>query len=177
MRGTKQSLAEDRERVMADLAKLKQRKRMEIAPFRFVDGDNNIRWIATILTDMTHESSIDGIIANSRDVTEIIVGKLETQKSIERYDIVSKATSDAIWDWDLLTDEIVWNSGVQEIFGYENLIYTAEWYRSKIHPDDLYEPDFQKYLDSLVDGNSRITTEFRFKCADGSYRAVLDRCL
>jgi len=36
-----------------------------------------------------------------------------------QYSILSKATNDVIWDWDLPSDSISWNHGIKTIFGYE----------------------------------------------------------
>lgn len=166
---------EDKNDLLLQLETLKEKKQIKLNPFRFTDGDGNYRWIATILTDMTDESSINGIIANSRDITEIIESKLKTQESVERYEIVAKATSDAIWDYDIATDTITWNKALQSIFGYKLTTCTSEWFKSNVHPDDLEETVIQTYADSLLHTKSRLIREFRFKCEDGSYKTVLDR--
>jgi PAS domain S-box-containing protein len=41
------------------------------------------------------------------------------QVSQERFELVTRATSDAVWDWNLSTDEIWWNEGFQKLFGYD----------------------------------------------------------
>ncbi len=38
--------------------------------------------------------------------------------SHERFQIVARATNDAVWDWDLVTNARWWNSGYQAGFGY-----------------------------------------------------------
>ena len=43
----------------------------------------------------------------------------EIKESNERYDIVSKATSDIIWDWKILEDTMTWNKGIEAVFGYK----------------------------------------------------------
>src|SRR4051812_43999737 len=43
---------------------------------------------------------------------------IEIKESNEKYDIVSKATSDIIWDWKILEDNMSWNKGIETIFGY-----------------------------------------------------------
>ena len=43
----------------------------------------------------------------------------EIKESNERYDIVSKATSDIIWDWKILEDSMTWNQGIEAVFGYK----------------------------------------------------------
>ena len=40
------------------------------------------------------------------------------RQSQERFELVTRATSDAIWDWNLETNYIWWNEGFQKLFGY-----------------------------------------------------------
>jgi len=62
----------------------------------------------------------------------------ELYKSNERYDIVTKATSDTIWDWDIKTGGFIWNKGIQNVFGYkkEDVGKNLQWWFGKIHPED-----------------------------------------
>src|SRR5215217_157284 len=71
------------------------------------------------------------------DRTKEIESELAREESIARFDIVSKATSDEIWDWDMLSGTMVWNQGIKGIFGYKKTTYDEAWWRSKVHPDDL----------------------------------------
>ena len=43
----------------------------------------------------------------------------EIREAKERYDIVAKATSDTIWDWNIKNNEFAFNNGIQGIFGYD----------------------------------------------------------
>jgi len=57
----------------------------------------------------------------------------ELYKSNERYDIVAKATSDTIWDWDIKTGGFIWNKGIQGVFGYkkEEIGTDLQWWFEK----------------------------------------------
>jgi PAS domain S-box-containing protein len=108
------------------------------------------------------------------DHTEEIKAKQQLELSLSRYDIVAKATSDAIWDWDIQTKTLTWNKGINEIFGYQDIEFDYQWWRSNVHPDDL--PFVEKKFDELSKSkNSRQQLEYRFRCADGNYKTVLDR--
>lgn len=96
------------------------------------------------------------------------------QESIKRSDIVSKATSDAIWDWDMLTGEMIWNQGIKGIFGHKKTSYTEKWWQKHVHPEDLPQV-MQKFNLLIKNQRTRLRVEYRFRCADGSYRFVLDR--
>lgn len=100
----------------------------------------------------------------------------EIKESNERYDIVAKATSDTIWDWKIQEDIFVWNKGIQGIFGYkkEEVGTTSTWWFDRIHPEDSLKMSVKLYS-FLEQKTERWQDEYRFKCADGSYKYVFDR--
>jgi PAS domain S-box-containing protein len=101
----------------------------------------------------------------------------ETTLSDERFAIISKATSDTIWDWDLVNNVIIWNKGIKGIFGYRDLTdytTTGEWWGDKIHPDDRTRA-WDNIHSHIHDRLDRWQDEYRFLCADGSYKFVSDR--
>jgi PAS domain S-box-containing protein len=100
----------------------------------------------------------------------------EIKESNERYDIVSKATSDTIWDWKIQEDKISWNKGIQNVFGYsrEEVGDSSKWWFDKIHPEDSIKMSIKLYS-FLEQKTENWQDQYRFKCADGSYKYVLDR--
>lgn len=100
----------------------------------------------------------------------------EIKESNERYDIVAKATSDTIWDWKIQEDSFIWNKGIQGIFGYskEEVGNTSKWWFDRIHPEDSIKMSIKLY--SFIEQKTeKWQDEYRFKCADGSYKYVFDR--
>jgi PAS domain S-box-containing protein len=100
----------------------------------------------------------------------------EIKESNERYDIVSKATSDTIWDWKILEDRMIWNKGIEGVFGYkQNQIgKSSAWWFENIHPEDSIKMSIKLY--SFIEQKTeKWQDEYRFKCADGTYKFVLDR--
>jgi len=100
----------------------------------------------------------------------------EIKESNERYDIVSKATSDTIWDWKIQEDSMTWNKGIENIFGYkqDQVGKSSEWWFDNIHPEDSIKMSIKLY--SFIEQKTeKWQDQYRFKCADGSYKYVLDR--
>jgi PAS domain S-box-containing protein len=95
------------------------------------------------------------------------------RKSNERFELVSKASSDAIYDWNLLTGELYWGDGMQALFGYEPKEMNFEKWMSLIHPDDK-EGVAQSLAASLAREN-KWQEKYRFMVLNGDYRYVLDR--
>jgi PAS domain S-box-containing protein len=96
--------------------------------------------------------------------------------SNERYDIVAKATSDTIWDWKIEEDSFLWNKGIQGVFGYrkEDVGNSSKWWFDRIHPEDSLKMSVKLYS-FLEQKTEKWQDEYKFQCADGSYKYVLDR--
>lgn len=100
----------------------------------------------------------------------------QIKESKERYDIVAKATSDIVWDWNLNRDIFTWNKGIQNVFGYleSDVDENAKWWFDRIHPEDTIRMSVKLYS-FLEQRLEKWQDEYRFKCKDGSYKYVLDR--
>ncbi len=153
---------------------LATKKQIKLPAFRFLNGKGEYRWIETILTNLLDDPSVEGIVANSRDVTQQIQNKLKTKELLNRFNIVSKATSDAIWDWDIQTGKMQWNQAIHTVFGFRSRSYTIEWWEQHVHPEDLGNVK-DKFKQLIGSKKSRLQMEYRFRCADGNYKCVLDR--
>ena len=97
-------------------------------------------------------------------------------KSEERFQLVAKATNDAVWDWDLATDVLWCNEAVRTLFGYgrEDIGGTGAWWKSLIHPDDRVR--VMNGIDAaLAGGRDLWSGEYRLKRADNTHAFVLDR--
>lgn len=98
------------------------------------------------------------------------------RKSDERFRLVTRATNDAIWDWNLQTDDLWWNVGFQKLFGYsaEEVGSTVNSWTGRVHPDD-----FERVNDAIYQlinsGQQNWADEYRFLRRDGSYAFVKDR--
>lgn len=113
---------------------------------------------------------------NIRILDKIRSNTNEIKESNEKYDIVSKATSDTIWDWKIQEDTISWNKGIESIFGYteDQVGNTSAWWFDKIHPEDSIKMSIKLY--SFIEQKSeKWQDQYRFRCADNTYKYVLDR--
>lgn len=97
-------------------------------------------------------------------------------ESNERYEMVSKATSDTIWDWDINTGGFIWNRGIEGIFGYDrkDVGNNLQWWFDKIHPEDSLKMSVKLYS-FIAEKSEKWQDEYRFRCADGTYKYVFDR--
>ena len=121
------------------------------------------------------------ILSENNRKNKIIFEKLkktnnEIKESNEKYNIVAKATNDTIWDWNILDDKLHWNRGITSIYGYnQNQVGESScWWFENIHPEDSIKMSIKLY--SFIEQKTENwQDEYRFKCADGTYKYVLDR--
>jgi len=94
----------------------------------------------------------------------------------ERLQLVAKATNDAVWDWDLVTNAIWWNEGYRTLFGYlpQETKPTAESWSDHIHPDERERVLWGIHAVIDTDGQAW-SDEYRFQRRDGSWADIYDR--
>ncbi|TDH18417.1 PAS domain S-box protein [Segetibacter sp. 3557_3] len=133
-----------------------------------------------------HDGRITGVLVLATDVTDQVMAKREVEKgqaalkqSKERFDLVTKATQDAVWDWDLTRNEATWNESITTLFGYtpNEVLQTPDWWYAQLHTDDRDRvvSDLNRLLAGGSSGGNAWSAEYRFLCADGTYKTVYHR--
>lgn len=111
------------------------------------------------------------IIITERKNAERQIAKLN-----EQFTYAIKASSDAIWDLNLETNEIYRSESFTTISGYtkEQIEPTIDWWYEKIHPEDRerIKTNTAKFTES---GVANWQDEYRFLYADGSYGYLIDK--
>ena len=117
-----------------------------------------------------------GALAMITDITERKEAELRLIESNERFINVTKATFDAIWDWDLVTETIYRGEGYQTIFGYnlqEQKTDVNSW-TDLIHPGDIDR--VVKGINELMQGTlTNWLEEYRYLKSDRTYAYVIDK--
>jgi PAS domain S-box-containing protein len=167
---------DDLDQVKENIALLRLQKRVQIPSYRIKTSKSEWRWIETILTNLYDDTSVNGIIANSRDITEFVQQEKKLIESLDRYNIVGKATSDTITDYDVQNDLMHYNEGMELMFGYtqDQICTKGAWWDEKVHPDDA-ERVKSNVAQVYKNGHGSLQIKYRFRCADGSYKYILDR--
>jgi two-component system sensor histidine kinase UhpB len=142
-----------------------------------ITHDGEKRWLLTTRVPLQEDdNNVIGLVGISRDITDRKKIEQSLRISIERFNIVSKATNDAIWDWDLVSGSVLWNDAVKSLFGYsqQEINDDADWWEVHIHPDDR-ERVLSKVHKHISEGIESWQDEYRFICSDGTEKWVFDR--
>jgi len=99
-----------------------------------------------------------------------------SREAHERFEMVARASTDAIFDLNLQTRSIWWSEGLQNLFGYpaESAGSRFDVWVGHLHPQDRerVSAGFQRILKTTADVWA---DEFRFQRQDGSYAEVVAR--
>lgn len=108
----------------------------------------------------------DRVIERTQKLTE----------SEERFNLVSRATNDTIWDWNLVDNSIWRSENFTSMFGYPRNEETnsLDFWFSKVHPDDRSQVQSSVYA-AINQNEKNWSSEYRLKKSDGSYAFLLDR--
>jgi PAS domain S-box-containing protein len=168
---------EDRERAAAAWAHAVATRTLYEIEYRTRHHAGGYRWLHVRgVPVLEADGGIREWIGVANDVTEQRQSQAALEASEARYQLAAKATNDAIWDWDLLTNAVTWNPGVSTVFGYaaHQVEPTAAWWYEQIHPEDR-ERVVGGIHEAQDRGEAVWTDTYRFRRVDGSYAWVTDR--
>jgi PAS domain S-box-containing protein len=137
-------------------------RRLEVSSAPVRDSQGQIVAAVTIIDDLEDRCRAEELLRSGE----------------ERLRLVMRATNDAVMDWDLRSDRVVWNEAIRTVFGYdeEALEVPSRWWVERIHPHDA-APILASLNAARANGGGTWQGEYRFRRADGSWAYVMDRAL
>ncbi|GAA4733007.1 chemotaxis protein CheB [Flavisolibacter ginsenosidimutans] len=97
-------------------------------------------------------------------------------QSEERFRLIANATTDAVWDWDLVNNHIWWSESFYTRFGFkkEDTVNNSGFWLARLHPDDMERVN-ANLQEAINNGEKDWKERFRFQKADGSYATIQNR--
>jgi PAS domain S-box-containing protein len=164
----------DKARFLNAISTLSKGECSKLPAFRYLDRKDEVHWLESTITNLMEDPAVKGFVANTRIVTEQINSALKIKESVEQYEIVSEATNDAIYEWNFAHNYLNWNKGFQVLFGHDRCDKDLDRWFNNLHPED--KDAVIAHLNATMQSNeAKFTLEYRFKCADGQFKHVLDR--
>lgn len=126
--------------------------------------------------EVTAYPSPTGLSVYFKDVTLRKQSDLQIREANERFEKVSGATNEAIWEWNIKQNTLYRGSGFKKLFGYDAKKDTplTEWV------SQVFDGDRSRILDSLDhylanDNGTVWEQEYRYQKSDGTFADVIDR--
>lgn len=151
----------------------KQKNRWE-KEYRYQKADGTYMYIADhCIIIRNKEGKATKVVGAMQNISKRKEAEKEISKSNERFKLAGKATYDAIYDWDLVTNELTWGEGLRQLFGYRQL--TIKQWNENIHPDEAENIKEHIYKTIHQTKKKRWFATYRFKRSDNNYSYVRDR--
>ena len=137
-----------------------------VIPLR-VDG--KIKWVLDRFKPVklaNNEVVMDGMLIDISD-------KLESK---QRLQLAIDSTGQGMWDWDVETDDLIYNDYMAEMLGYDKaeMGNKAKFFYDLLHPDD-HQRSLKKLTDHLKGETSYFEQEYRLRTKSGRYKWIMTR--
>ena len=144
--------------------------------YRIVKPDGEVRWIWDRGFPVTLEGGhIRHYVGVAQDITQRKQREELLRASVERFELVTRATQDGVWDFDLQTGEAWWSETLYEKYGLpRDRPPDFTGWASRLHPDER-ERVTKSFLETLKGRGNQWREAYRYRLADGTYASVIDR--
>ena len=109
-----------------------------------------------------------------RDVTERERRERELETISARLQLALESTDTGVFDWDLKTDEVVWDETSERLFGFEPDGFSGygDWVE-RLHPADLAHTE--EKIEEAIETGTTFEAEYRIRLPDGEERWIRAR--
>jgi PAS domain S-box-containing protein len=170
---------DDLDKIKTEFSKLSTEKRIKSSVYRFKNTFTGWSWVQSTGTNLLNDDTVRGIVINSIEVTDLIEAQQALNKSNERFEMIMRAGSESIWDYDIKQDEIFLSNGFYENFGIisKNPKQNNNLINSLIHPKDKMRMirSFRKTLKDV--SKNEWTLNYRLLKSSGDYAYIVDKAV
>ena len=144
-----------------------------IFKYSHADGSENVFQVSAFPFTANNGEKLFG--GEAIDITASYNTEQEIKKINERLLYITHATSEAIWEWNILTGHIYRNIALHNMIGFQlENTQDLSWWFKRIHPDDRKKT--KNIIDNVLAKKMQSwESEYRFLCADDTYKTVYDR--
>ena len=119
------------------------------------------------------QGEVSLIVAEGRDITERKESERALRRSQERLSMATEGGNIGTWNWDLTTDEAVFNQQWAEMLGYsqDELDFHFSTWKELVHPEDLSRA--MEMLKAYIEGGrDTYAPEIRMRTKSGDWKWI-----
>jgi PAS domain S-box-containing protein len=170
---------DDKKLLREEFYSIAEVRQIKFTPYRFRFQENEWKWMQTMATNLTDDPDIGGIVINSVDISENVDVQNQLELANKRFDLILRAGSESIYDYNPVTREIFLSEDFRENLGlqiksdFENFDTIYE----SLHPLDR-ERAVNEFLEALEDPSRQVwEREYRLRKGSGEYAYIRDRSI
>jgi PAS domain S-box-containing protein len=113
----------------------------------------------------------DGLVVNYYEITRRKESEHQLRTLATRLAVATGALEAGIWDWDLRTNEVVWDERMHAMYGLsKNSRVDYQVWADMVIPEDI--PGVEAMTRSVITARSQASVEFRVTLPNGSLRHI-----
>ena len=143
--------------------------------WRHARKDGTVFQVAIHASDITFLGQPARLVL-ALDVTQRLQDQARLEASERRFQLVARATNDAIFDWDIVNGTLWLGESFDALFNYQpgEMPRTIFAWEERINPEDRLRVSTSLAAAAASDANEW-RNSYRFRRGDGSYAFVIDR--
>ncbi len=139
-----------------------------------VTAEGHRRWVRTVgAPSETSEGEVTKVAGALQDITPRKETEKKLRRSREQLSMAVEGGNVGTWNWDLETDEVIFNRRWAEMLGYsrEELDFDFSTWEALVHPEDL--PRALQMLETYIEGDAgTYDPEIRMRTKSGGWKWI-----
>jgi PAS domain S-box-containing protein len=138
--------------------------------------NGNIIWVEVSNSFVEFGGGQTLLLGVFTDITHRKQSELALLESEERWQFALEGAGDGVWDWNCVTNEVLFSHNWKAMLGYsdDEISSNLDEWSKRIHQDDLKR--VTEALNHCLNKETQYyQSEHRMLCKDGTYKWVLDR--
>jgi two-component system, cell cycle sensor histidine kinase and response regulator CckA len=143
--------------------------------YRILRPDGSIRWIRDRGYPVIRNGAVEYHVGIATDITETKHITTEHAAMVERLRLISWATNDGLWEWNIETGNVWWSEQNYALYGLPPTVPASyESWTTIIHPEDR-ERVVARFLQAVESCETSYADDYRILRPDHAVLEVTDR--
>ena len=163
---------EQREKITKLINKCIKKGKTYDAELLIVTAKGNELWVRSKGEAEFHKGNCVRLFGTFQDIDSEKKIELKYKETAERLKVATKGANIGIWEFDVVTSELIWNDQMYELYGIkrEDFEGVYEAWKSSVHQED--QERSQKEVEMALNGEQDFNTEFRVVWPNGTIRHI-----